>query len=120
MSSIRYLIDEDTTHAIRDGLLRRQPNIEIQVIGGYLAPLLGTKDPEILNWTEREEYILISSNRRTMPRHLRDYLKAGGHTPGIFLLRRKATLRDIIEDLLLVWEAGAPQEYQDKITYIPL
>ena len=120
MSSIRYLIDEDTTHTIRDGLLRRQPNIEIQVIGGYLAPPPGTKDPEILNWTERESYILISSNRKTMPNHLRDHLKSGGHIPGIFLLRQKATLRDIIEDLLLVWEAGTPQEYQDKITYIPL
>jgi len=38
MSQIRYLIDEDTPHAIRDGLLLRQPEIEIRVVGGDMAP----------------------------------------------------------------------------------
>ncbi len=103
MRKVRYLIDENTTHAIKRGLLRLQPEIEIIVMGSYLAPPLGTKDPEILKWTESEDYILISSNRKTMPKHLRDHLQEGGHTPGIFLLRKKATLKDIIDDLLLAW-----------------
>jgi hypothetical protein len=63
MSQIRYLVDEDTPHAIRDGLLRRQPEIEIRVVGGDMAPPLGTPDSDILCWLEREGYILISRNQ---------------------------------------------------------
>ena len=36
---IRFLIDEDTSHIIRDGLQQRQPEIEIRVIGGEGAQL---------------------------------------------------------------------------------
>ena len=37
-SQIRFLIDEDTSHVIRDGLQRRQLEVENRVIGGEGAP----------------------------------------------------------------------------------
>jgi uncharacterized protein (DUF433 family) len=37
---IRYLLDEDTPHAIRDQLLTLQPNMEILAVGDERAPLL--------------------------------------------------------------------------------
>ena len=120
MSRIRYLLDEDTPHAIRDQLLRREPRMEVLVVGDETAPALGTPDAELLRWIEREGYILVSRNRRTLPRHLRDHLEAGGHVPGIFLLRRRYSLGQIIEDLMLIWEAGRPEEYRDRIEYLPL
>ncbi len=119
MSPIRYLVDEDTPHAIRDGLLRRQPEIEIRVVGGEMAPPLGTPDPGILCWLESEGYILISRNRSTMPQHLREHLAAGRHVPGIFLLRPRPSIGRIIDDLLLIWGAAYSEEYRDMITYIP-
>ena len=41
---IRFLIDEDTSHVIRDGLQHRQPEIEVRVVGGENAPLKSTGD----------------------------------------------------------------------------
>lgn len=72
MKQIRYLLDENVPHAIRDGLLRRRPEVEILAVGHEVAPPLSTPDSEILRWIEREEYILITENRRTMPQHLRE------------------------------------------------
>jgi len=120
LSQIRYLLDEDTPHAIRDQLLRRKPEVDVLVVGDDVAPALGTPDQELLLWIEREGYILVSRNRRTMPRHLRGNLEADGHVPGIFLLRRRCSLGPIIEDLILIWEAGRPEEYRDRIEYLPL
>lgn len=120
MSQICYLVDEDTPHAIRDGLLRRQSEMEVCVVGGEMAPPLGTLDPDILRWLEREGYILISRNRSTMPLHLREHLEAGIHVPGILLLRPQSSIGRIIEDLLLIWGAAYPDEYRDRIAYIPL
>ena len=119
MNQIRYLLDEDTPHAIRDGLLRRQPEIEVRVVGGEMAPPLSTQDPDILRWLESEGYILISRNRSTMPKHLREHLEAGRHIPGIILLRPQSSLGRIIDELELIWGAAYPDEYQDRISYIP-
>jgi len=120
MNKIRFLIDEDTPHAIRDGLWRRQPEIEIRVVGGDFAPPLSTKDPEILDWIECEGFILITSNRSTMPVHLKEHLEAGKHVPGILIINRSVSYGDITENLLLVWEASSMEEYRDRIEYIPL
>ena len=78
---IRFLLDENTSHIIQDGLKRRQPEVEIQVIGGEGVPPLSTKDEDILKFLEREGYILVSSNRSTMPVHLREHLQKGRHIP---------------------------------------
>lgn len=120
MSRIRYLLDEDTPHAIRDQLLRREPEMEILAVGDDMAPVFGTPDRELLRWIEQEGYILVSRNRRSLPQHLRAHLESGGHVPGIFLLRRRYSLGQILEDLVLIWKAGHSEEYQDQIVYLPL
>ncbi len=58
MSRIRYLLDEDTPHTIRDQLLRRQPSIEVLAVGDQVAPVFGTPDADVLRWIELEGYII--------------------------------------------------------------
>jgi predicted nuclease of predicted toxin-antitoxin system len=118
-SSIRFLIDEDTSHSIRDGLQRRQPEIEVLVIGGVDAPLLSTRDEEILKFIEREGYILITSDLG-MPVHLQTHRQAGGHVPGILTLRPNFSYGQIIDELELIWFAGVPEDFQDQLRHIPL
>ncbi len=77
---------------IRAQLLHHEAGMVILTVGHEPAPPLKTPDPAILQWIEQEGFILVSRNRRTMPRHLRDHLAAGGHIPGIMLLRRHASL----------------------------
>ena len=120
MSRIRYLLDEDTPHAIRDQLLRREPDMGILAVGDEMAPAIGTRDSQLLRWIEQEGYVLVSRNRRTLPRHLSEHLEEGGHVPGIFLLRRGHNIGRIIDDLLLIWEAAHAEEYRDQIEYLLL
>jgi len=120
LSRICFLLDENTPHAIRDQLLRRKPEMEVLVIGDDMAPALGTPDPELLRWIEREGYVLVSRNRRTLSQHLRKHLEDGGHVPGILLLGRRSSVGQIVEDLMLIWEAARPEEYRDRAEYLPL
>lgn len=99
--------------------MRRQPEIEIRVVGGDMAPPLGTPDLDILSWLESEGYILVSRNRSTMPQPLREHLATGRHVPGIILLRPQSSIGRIIDEPLLIWGAAYHEEYQDRITYIP-
>lgn len=107
-------------HAVRDQLLLREPGMEVFAVGDTVAPALGTPDPDILIWLEAKDAVLVSRNRRTMPVHLRDHLAAGNHVPGILLIRRRYTWGQIIEDLHLIWDASASNEYRDRIEYLLL
>lgn len=116
---IRFLLDEDTSHVIKKGLEYRHPEVEFRVIGGEGVPPLGTKDEEILEFLEREAYILVSSNRSTMPMHLETHLQKGGHIPGVLLLRPRFSYREIIDTLELILFAGVTEDLQDRVVYIP-
>jgi hypothetical protein len=120
LSRIRYLLDENTPHVVRNRLLQRERNIEVLAVGDDTAPSIGAPDAELPRWIEENSYILVSRNRRTLPHHLREHVKAGHHVPGIFLLRRQYPFGQVIEDLLLIWESGDPKEYQDQLIYLPL
>ena len=89
-------------------------------VGDPGAPPRGTADPEILRWCEEHQFLLVTNNRHSMPQHLGEHLAAGGHVPGILLLRRRATPGPVIDDLLLIAEVAPEDEYRDRIEYVPL
>jgi hypothetical protein len=80
---------------------------------------LGTLDPDILIWAEREDRIVVSFDKRTMPSHLAAHLALGRHSPGVFLIRPGATLTDLVDYLALATVASAPDDWKDLYHYIP-
>ncbi|MBI3303914.1 MAG: hypothetical protein HYZ72_17755 [Deltaproteobacteria bacterium] len=51
---------------------------------------------------------------------MRAHYAAGHHLPGILLLRRGASLGQIIEQLYLLWVASEAEECTDRLLYLPL
>ena len=82
------------------------------------APPWGTEDAEILIWCEINGTSPVTNNRRSMPRHLRDHLLAGGHVPAIFLLTRGLTIGDVAERLALVSGASDGAKYLDQLMHL--
>jgi hypothetical protein len=80
---------------------------------------LGSDDPSILLWAEREGRVLVSFDRRTMPGHFKDHLAAGHRSPGIFLIQRGCRIRDVVAFLALAAHAGNESQWWDQITHIP-
>ncbi|MFU8772981.1 MAG: hypothetical protein ACNA8H_11245 [Anaerolineales bacterium] len=116
----RFLLDEHIPHTVQSQLLRLDPGIDVLAVGQPLAPPKGISDQHLLKWVENTEYILVSSNRRTIPTCIKEHIETGGHLPGILLIKRSARLGDIIEQLYLLWKASDANEYQDQVLYIPL
>jgi len=106
----RFSLDEHVPYAIQSRLLRLDAEIDVLVVGQPLAPPKGTSDRDILTWTEKTGYILVTANRRTIPEHVQAHYAAGRHIPGVLLLRRGASLRQIIEQLYLLWVASDAKE----------
>lgn len=101
-------------------LNRLVPELTVWMIGDPGAPERGTKDPAILDWCHQYEFLLVTNHRASMPVHLIDHLAEGKHIPGILVFRRKATVKAIIEDLVLIAAIANDDELSDQIIHIPL
>jgi hypothetical protein len=108
--SIGLLLDENLPPLYREQLLRSQPDLIVLMVGDRGVPEKGTLDPEILCWCEENGTLLVTNNRRSMPVHLADHLAQGRHVPGILVLRKRAEISRVIEDLLLIGAAGEEDE----------
>ena len=116
----RFLLDEDMDPEVREQLHKKESEMEIVAIGDPGVPPKATPDAVILEWIERNNYILVTNNRRTMPGHFRDHLRTGNHVPGILIFGKKHPIKAIMAELKLIWGASEAQEYLDKIEYLPL
>lgn len=121
--SLAFLLDEHLRGPLWWAIIRhneRRPNeIDAVRVGDSDAPPYGAGDPEILAWAEQADRILITLDGHTMPVHLADHLRAGRHSPGVFMIRTSTHLPDIVEFLALASTVSEPSEWRDQIVYIP-
>ncbi len=83
-------------------------------------PPFGSDDPDILAFCEQEQRVLISLDRASMPVHVAAHNAEGGHTWGVLLVTRRCSLRQLLDDLLLIWTASEAEQWCDTIHYLPL
>jgi hypothetical protein len=96
------------------------PWLVVRCIGGPDAPPLGTKDPQILEWLEANQFVLVTDNRSTMPGHLNDFTALGRHIHGIFIADKEFDVRLLCAELEMIVGASLPGEFQDQVRYLPL
>ncbi|GET38499.1 DUF5615 family PIN-like protein [Microseira wollei] len=116
---IRFLIDENLSPKLQSAVLRLNPGIDILRVGESDTPPLGTLDPELLQYLELSQRLLVTDNRRSIPGHLEDHWATGGHSWGVIWLRPSGTIRSWAETLFLIWETTEAEEWIDKIDWIP-
>ena len=120
MRDIQYLLDENVNPLFRAELLRREPELVVWRVGDPGAPSGSTPDPAILEWCEENGFVLVTSNRRSMPRHLQEHIERGQHVPGILQLNPHLGIGETIDELILIWDASSADEYRDLLVYLPL
>ncbi len=121
--ALRFVFDENLRGALWNLAARHNQKNELMIdvvrVGDAGVVPLGTKDPELLSWAERAGRVLVSSDRRTMARHLKDHLEAGHHSPGVMTLRPGAPLRVVLEFLVLASYATDPHDWADLNHFVP-
>ena len=122
---LAFLLDENTGGDLVKAFHRRArlgelPAVDVVRVGEVDAPPTGTLDPELLLWCEANQRILVSNDRRTMPGHFATHLVSGRHSPGVVLIRRGTGIGQVVAELLMLTEAGHPDDFRNQIVYIPL
>ncbi|MSQ93663.1 MAG: hypothetical protein EXR98_03810 [Gemmataceae bacterium] len=120
---LRFILDEHLRGPLWSAIARHNTlgglPIDATRVGDSPDLPLGTDDASLLLWAEREGRILLTEDVHTMPGHLAQHVQSGRHSPGVFVISVGFSIKEIVEHLELVAHAGAPQVYQDTITYVP-
>jgi predicted nuclease of predicted toxin-antitoxin system len=114
---IKFQADWDLDGRVLRGLRRIAPEIDMRTASN--AGLEGLEDPEVLRVAAASSRILVSQDRSTMPGHFRRFV-AGSESPGVILVRAAVPIGVVIEELLLIWAASEPEEWKNRLVWIPL
>ena len=117
MASVQFQADADLNQAILTGVIRRQPNINFQT--ATEADLAGLRDSDVLALSARQQRILVTHDRRTMPTEFAEFI-VGNQSSGVLIVSRKTALETVIEELILIWLASTAEEWINRIAKIPL
>lgn len=115
---LRFAADENFNNNIVKGFRRRNPAVDIvrvQDVGLYSA-----KDPAILAWVARERRILLTHDAATMRDFAYERMAAGLSMSGLIEVQRSAPIGRVIEDLLLIAECTAEEEWEGRVERLPL
>ncbi|MBI4874709.1 MAG: DUF5615 family PIN-like protein [Acidobacteria bacterium] len=118
---VRFQADADLDARIVRGVKRRQPGIDFQLAAE--SDLWGLPDPEVLQKSADAGRVLVTHDRRTMPRHFSQYIVARTSS-GVIVVPKAVPIGiavDIaVEDLVLVWAASNAEEWRNRLAWIPL
>lgn len=108
--ALAFLFDEHLRGPLRQAILRHNLSeddaLDVVCVGDFSE----------LSWGSTDAF---SQDCRTMPRHLRQHLEAGRHSPGVLMVRASSGVRELLEMLILIDHAGQPSDFADAINYIP-
>jgi predicted nuclease of predicted toxin-antitoxin system len=117
--SFRLLADENLNGALLRGLRRRHSDLDVvrvQDVG-----LSGVDDPGVLEWAARQGRIVLTHDVRTMIRYAGERVDAGLMMPGLIVIQiQDASFSQILENLSLILEVSAPEEWVNRWEFIPL
>jgi hypothetical protein len=121
---LRFLMDENLRggalwHAILRHNARSAIPLDVLRVGDMAELPVGSADPDILDWAERNNRILVSLDRQTMPGFVTAHLRAGRNTPGVILVRLRTTVREVLDHLLFFDAVDDPAWFRDQVVYIP-
>ena len=114
---VRFLADANFNQRIVAGLLLREPQIDFG-LPQHLIPA-GTKDPTVLELGATLGRVIVTHDVRTMPTCFRAFV-SNQQCTGLILVPTRMAIADVIENLLLVWQASEAEEWIDQMRRLPL
>lgn len=114
---IRFQADADLNQIIVSAIIRREPQIDFRT--AMSAGLAGMKDVEVLTLAARDGRVLVTHDQTTMPTHFGEFVRLN-QSPGLIVTPQSLAVREGVDDLLLIWTATRPDEWINRIVYLPI
>jgi hypothetical protein len=97
--------------------LRREPGIDFRT--AWAAGLAGLSDQDVLALAARSGRLLVTHDRKTMPKHFTEFIAAQS-SAGVLIVPQKLPVTQVVEDLILIWAATEAEEWKNMIYSLPV
>lgn len=114
---VRFLADANFNQKIVRGLRIRELRIDFELPQAVIAEK--TPDPQVLDVAESLGRVLVTHDVSTMPVWFQQCVEQR-RCAGLILVPEKLSIRDAIEDLLLIWHATEAEEWINDMKRLPL
>jgi len=112
----RFQTDNDLDQRIVVATKRLDPGVDFQT--ALALGLHHVDDPDVLALAAREGRVLVSHDRKTMPKHFRDFI-ASQESPGVIIVSQKLPVGRAAELLHLLWSASEAEDYRNIVYDLP-
>jgi len=112
------LADENFNGEIVRGILRRQPDLAVSRVQDL--GLRGAADEDLLAYAEQNHLILVSHDFATLAELAYQRVGRGERMSGVFLLSDDLPVGIAIQELLLLTNCSAAEEWDGLVVYLPL
>ena len=107
--TIKFQADADLNQNIVAGVLRREAAINFQT--ALAAELEGLPDEKVLELAGKEQRILVSRDRRTMPLHFADFIVNVKKTSyGDLIVPQDILIAEAIDNIISIWLVSDVEE----------
>lgn len=115
--TLRFQADADFNYKIVLALRRREPAVDF--MDAQRGGVIGAPDYQVLRIAADSGRIVVSHDRRTMPAQMVRFVEHCS-SPGLIIVKQDLDIGAAVEDLLLIWAGTSPEEWRNKIGYVPL
>lgn len=114
---VRFQADADLNHTILLAAVRKEPGFDFRSAGE--AHLRGVPDDQVLARSAEASRILVSHDGKTMPDEFGRFVQAA-ESPGLILIPQHLPVSKAADELILIWAATDPEEWINRICWLPL
>ncbi len=115
--TVRFQADVNLNQIILLAAKRREPSLDFQT--AVAASLAGLSDREVLAVSALEGRVLVTHDRKTMPKHFFDFL-ASETSARLLIIPQSLPVAPAAEDLLLIWHTTEAEEWINQLRFLPL
>ncbi len=115
---VQFQADADFNRIIIKAALRREPTMDFRT--AEAANLVGLDDLRVLAIAAQAGRVLLTHDRRTMPKHFGEFIMRYISAGVIVVPQRTGVRAKVVEDLILIWTASEASEWVNRIQLLPL
>lgn len=115
---IRLLTDENFSHPILRGLIRRVPHLDVVLV--HDVGLTSQSDPILLKWAASQHRNIMTHDKKTMILYAEQLIRQGEPMSGLIVVPQSLGIGRAIAELEMVVQCYSASEMRDRIQHLPL
>ncbi len=115
---MRFVADENFDGTILRELHKHFPNLDVLRLQD--TELYQQADSVVLEWAAEQKRIVLTHDVQTLVNEAYSRVEQGLAMPGVILVRRRLAIGAALDDLLLIMGASEPEEFENRVIFVPL